>query len=290
MRSCASVSVCTIPVRSSVSALNPCGAVSGAGSLSVIGVFGSGSTRRSPKVGQRGAAPSVSNSQTGKFESMPPSTITCRWLVGRVLDLDRLEEDRDRHAHPHGLRDLELVRVDAEHGRVAGEHEQLPRAQVGRDHLQPVLVARVVRVRLQLAEGVHALRVEQAAHPAQELAALVEPALEDDAQPLADARDVVLPGRVLEAAEVEREDDVGDLLRGVAGGDQRRGDRAGGGPGDALRLVAALLEHRVGAGQADPLDPAALADEIEVVGEVRIGGGGDATRIPSAARSRQAAA
>ena len=31
----------------------------------------------SPKVGQRGSRPSQSNSQTGKLDSIPPSTIRC---------------------------------------------------------------------------------------------------------------------------------------------------------------------------------------------------------------------
>ncbi len=47
----------------------------------MIGVFGSGSTSRRPNVGQSGAPSSLSKSQTGKFESIPPSTITCCWFV-----------------------------------------------------------------------------------------------------------------------------------------------------------------------------------------------------------------
>ena len=109
----------------------PRGACSGSGMRSVIGVLGSGSTSRSPKVGQRGVSPgSQSNSQTGKFESMPPSTMTCSWFVFGFLGADGLEEDRDRHAHADSVRDLERVPALADRLGVAWQNEQSPGADV----------------------------------------------------------------------------------------------------------------------------------------------------------------
>src|SRR5262249_56598195 len=85
---------------------------------------------------------------------------------------------------------------------------------------------------------------------------------------LPDQRNAVLPVRVLEAAEVEVEDDVLQLARAVAGRDQSRGDRAGGSAGDVLRLVAPLVEYGVRTRESDSLHSAALADEIDVVLDV----------------------
>ena len=52
-----------------------------------------------------------------------------------VLDADRLEEDRNRHAHPDGERHIELVRIHPELRRVPREHEQLSSGGVRCDHL-----------------------------------------------------------------------------------------------------------------------------------------------------------
>ena len=88
---------------------SPCGARSGAGRRAPIGVCGCGSTSRSPKVGQVGtSSASQSKSQTGKFESIPPSTITCSRFVfpfvietgSKKIDLGRAastKKDEDRY-------------------------------------------------------------------------------------------------------------------------------------------------------------------------------------------------
>ena len=150
-----------------------------------------------PNVGRLSCWPgwSTSKSQTGKFESVPPSMITdalrlqlalgqlaeasprlppqcviasfcvarrrCRStgafaanrsVVAGILDehavaheLDRLEEVRDRHAHPRGVGDLELVRVDRPvvadapvARQVVGQDEQRLVRHVDGDQLQPV--------------------------------------------------------------------------------------------------------------------------------------------------------
>src|SRR5712691_10571668 len=104
-----------------------------------------------------------------------------------------------------------------------------------------------------------ALLREQPAHPLQKVVAFVDAFLDEDAQPLADEWNAVLPVLVLELAEVQVEDDVLELRGGVTGGNQSRGDRTGGGPGDVLRFVSAFVEHRERARKSDPLDAAAFA-------------------------------
>jgi hypothetical protein len=184
-----------------------------------------------------------------------------------VRDRNRLEEDRDAHAHPHGPGDRELVRVDPELVGVARQDEQPVRRRVGRDHLQPVAVAGIVPVLVggERREGLGALRLQELADPVLEVAALVDAEVLEDADALADQRELVLPGRVPELEEVHAEDDVFQLCRGVARSDQRGRDRPRRRARDVLRAEVVLLEDREGSREADALDPAALADEIAVV-------------------------
>jgi hypothetical protein len=86
----------------------------------------------------------------------------------------------------------------------------------------------------ELPERADALRLEQAGHPRLEDPALVHAELHEHAGAVADERQLVLPRLVLEAGERDALEDVVELRRLVAGRDERRGDRAGGGPGDAL--------------------------------------------------------
>src|SRR5439155_15792389 len=166
---------------------------------------------------------------------------------------------------PDRERDLELIRLQSQDFGIARKDEQPAARDVGRDHLQARAVLRVVPLGAQVGKRVDALVGEEAAHPVDEVVALVDAVRDQDAERLADNRDPVLPRAILEPAEVEAEDDLAELVRGVAGGDQRRGDRARRGAGDVLRLPALLLERGVRAREPDALDPAALADEIDAV-------------------------
>jgi hypothetical protein len=244
----------------------------------LIGTFGSGSTRRSPKVPVGhvlAGAVEQPDREIGEHPAVDDHVLMVRQLV---RDPDGLEEDRDRHAHPHRQRHLDRVGVESQLTRVAWKDEQLPRGDVGGDHLEPRPVLRILPPRAEVGERPDALRGQQPAHPLEGSIALEDARLEQDVQRLPDQRDAVDPARVLELAEVEPEDDLTDLRGRVPGGDQRRGDRTGGRARDVLRLEAALVQHAVRAGEPDPLDPATLAHEIDVV-IVRICHGHDLRRL-----------
>ena len=59
---------------------------------------------------------------------------------------DWLEEDRDRHAHAHGLRDIELVGIAADFLRVVGKDEHAAGREIGCDHLERVGTLRIALV------------------------------------------------------------------------------------------------------------------------------------------------
>ena len=185
----------------------------------------------------------------------------------RVLEPDRLEEDGDAHAHPHGERDVEVVRLDPELGRVPGQYEQLVLGHVGRDHLQAGAEARVVgEVGVdEVGERADSLGLEPLADPLEEAVAFVEAEVEQHAQRALDQRHLVLPALVLELPVVEVHDDLAQLGRRVAGREQGRADRARRRAGDVLVLVAALLQRRERAGEPDPLHASAFEDEVGVI-------------------------
>jgi hypothetical protein len=139
----------------------------------------------------------------------------------------RLEEDGDAHAHADRKRYLDVVRVlDAEPGRVPGQHQEAPLRDVGGDHLQLVAVPEFdVLPADQVPEGPHASGVEQPAHPPHEVLALVDPQILQEAQGRS-KRETVLQGLVLEAVVVKLRDDLLQLVRAVAGDYQGGHDRA----------------------------------------------------------------
>ena len=107
----------------------------------------------------------------------------------------------------------------------------------------------------EIGEGVDALSASSKAHPLEEDLALVDPLVEQDAKRSPDERDAVLPALVLEVAEVEPEDDLVELRRGVAGCNQRRRDCAGGCAGHVLGLVPVRLEGPYAPASPIPLTP-----------------------------------
>ena len=134
---------------------------------------------------------------------------------------------------------------------------------VGDDHLQPVAILELRRLRVrELTERADALGLQQARHPRLEEAALEDPELQQHAERVADERQLVLPGLVLEAAERDLEQDLVELRGLVARGHERRRDRPGRGARDALGLDAALAQRAVGAGEPDPLHAATLEDQV----------------------------
>ena len=132
----------------------PWGACSGAGSRAVIGSFGVGldeqQAERRPVRLLEIAGVEEPHREVGEHAAVDDHVLVVR--LG-VLDPDRLEEDRDRHAHAHGECDLELVGSGTElWRRRGGSTSSFARADIGRDHLQPIGVLRVVPLGLQLGE------------------------------------------------------------------------------------------------------------------------------------------
>ena len=227
-----------------------------------------------PNVGCAGFG--LSNSQTGKFESVPPSTmyerrggIGCAVRADDEVELDRLEEVRDRHAHPCRLGDREGRRVDrlrrprqAIARQVLGQHEQPPVRDVGRDQLQarraPVAVVARDRERAPL---------EHAVEPLLERVPGRHAVLEHESR---DAAEVLAPEReVLERDEplgIEQRDHV-LADRGLAVEREVRGDdRSRARARDALphrdRRGRVLREPDQRAGECKPFDAPAAKDAV----------------------------
>ena len=220
-----------------------------------------------PKVGRRGGRldvlGSTSNSQTGKFESVPPSTIV-EIPPFPVDQLHRLEEVGDRHAHPRRAGDAELVRVDflaalcRVAGEVFGEDQQALLGDVDGDQFQPpVFFAPVALSRFhELAEGRF---LEDLLEPALEGLAAGHAAAERQA---GDAERFEAQREVGEPAELGVDEKLGHVGGVVPGGQVAGDDRAGAGPGDVdpfrHRLGRVLCKSLERPGQRYPLDaPAA---------------------------------
>lgn len=194
----------------------------------------------------------------------------CDQVLGageRVDEPHRLEEERDAHAHPHGERDVEVVRLDPEGPGVVRQDEQAVRRQIGGDHVDPVAVTLLpgeVRVD-EVRERPLALRREQLGDPGVEHLPFEDPLILEDAERRPDDRHAILPAAVLEAPEVESDDRVVQLRGAVAGREEHRDDRPGRRPGEVLGDEPLLLEDGQGTDEPDPLDPASLEDDVDRV-------------------------
>lgn len=91
-----------------------------------------GATNSRPKVGKVGLNGGGVERPHGKVREQ--STVHDHVLAAglRILTHDRLEEDRNRHAHPYGISDLERVGIDAEPLRVPRKHEHRSVTEIGR--------------------------------------------------------------------------------------------------------------------------------------------------------------
>jgi hypothetical protein len=105
--------------------------------------------------------------------------------------------------------------------------------------------------------------LEHPAHPLEELRALVDAVVGQDAVALADHSELVLETLVQEARERNGLQLLMQLLSGVPGRVEHGDDRSGRCSSQVLRLVPALLEHGERARQGDALDAAALEHEVD---------------------------
>ena len=186
----------------------------------------------------------------------------------------RLEEVRDRHAHPGGVCDLELVGIDRR-GRpllpvaaqVVGEHEQGPVRDVAGDQLQPV-PAPVVGL-----DGGERPVLELLREPAPERLAARETVPSQQVDAAADHLSRLR--EVLELTELraghQRRDVVRVMAHGQVAGDDRARARAGDVHPAAHRLLGMLGETHERTRQSQALDAAASEDAVSLVDPFHLG-------------------
>ena len=185
-------------------------------------------------------------------------------VVARQLHRDRLEEERNRHAHPDGVGNVQVVRIDSEVLDVLREYEHLAPREIARHHSKLVTIA--VRVLELLHHQVPklplSLPLEVITDPLFEIRALVDTFLDAQADRLAEYRDPVHPSGVLELRVVQRGHNRPKLIGAMSGCDQGGNDRAGRCPRDIYELVALRLGDRGRANEPDALDATSLENRV----------------------------